>query len=450
MANMDRPMASNGSKPQETLWSRRLRTLVPQAITSIVALLLLAAHFNQGTDDASTSIQFSICFSALLLVLMSTNMFRGVSYGMAIIAALFTSWLALGFFGSWHQAKYEILTLSAAGALAGIGYLVAKQNGDMKFAWSALTWTLLIWTTVSLGAHIGGLSNSEATENRLSGGFGSPNTAATLFGLAILMSAAKIISQLQSRRLRNRPRGDQILHLAQHEYPSFVLMITAGTGLLLTVSRAGIVLGLLSLFALVAFEFARIVRQGRLSFLRRREPIIAAAVMMTVVLALAVSGDINLSNTEGLLENADSRASTAAIYWQSFLERPWFGYGLGGFNAINDASTTIETASVLVPLGAAHNVVLQWLLQQGILGTSMMATVIAIVFYPIIAALRSHSKRPRNFLRFVIAATVLVFAHGLVDYALEIPSVMWTYAFILGLGSGYAARIRVRKTMSEE
>ena len=103
-----------------------------------------------------------------------------------------------------------------------------------------------------------------------------------------------------------------------------------------------------------------------------------------------------------------------------------------------------------MPLGAAHNVFLQWLVQQGVVGLLAMTFVFGVIFYPIIRSLAAPSKKPRNFLRLSIAVTFLVFAHGVVDYALEIPSVMWTYAYILGLASGYASLIKVRRQEPDE
>lgn len=408
-----------------------------------IPVLLLAAHFKAGADIAVIAAIFVAIFCGLFILASLVLGFENIRLGIAIIAGLFLTWLGLGLFGNWHQAQHEILCLIGAGGVTALGYTIGRTPGGLKQAWSALIWTLLAFAVVAAILFSLQFSDARSLSARLSGAFESPNTAATLLGIAMLVGASKLLVRFQDARFIARQRGDRIAQLAQKEFASIVLLVVAAGCLLFTISRAGIVFSLLAVFALIGFELARISRRGQASILKRKRVAIGFVLLALIVLALAVSGEINPNVEEALLENASGRIEANEIYWGVFAEKPWFGHGLGSFNAVNDEATTLDNAATLMPLGAAHNVLMQWLLQQGVIGISAMLFVFGMIFYPIVSALSSPSKKPRNFLRLVIAATFLVFAHGMVDYALEIPSVMWTYAYLLGLAAGYASSIRV-------
>lgn len=412
----------------------------------VVAALLMLAHFKAGADIALIAAVFVAIFCGLLILASLVLRFENLRPGVAIIAGLFFVWLGLGLFGNWHQAKHEILCLLGAGSVAALGYAIGRTPGGLKQAWLALIWTLLAFAVVAAITFSLQFSDARSISVRLGGAFESPNTAATLLGIAMLVGASKLLVRFQDARFVARQRGDRITQLAQKEFASIALFVVAGGCLLFTISRAGIVFSLLAVFALIGFELARIRRRGQVSILKSKRVAIGFLLLVFVVLMLAISGEINPNVEEALLENASGRIAANEIYWGVFAEKPWFGHGLGSFNTINDEVTTLDNAATLMPLGAAHNVLIQWLLQQGVIGVLAMLFVFGVIFSPIVSALASPSKKPRNFLRLAIAATFLVFAHGMVDYALEIPSVMWTYAYILGLAAGYASSIRVKRS----
>jgi len=433
---------------------QNLRQAAPELIRNGAALLisvgLLFAHFLKGADTAPVGAPFVLGSCAVFAAVTLLNYGRDIALGICIVSILFFVWLASGFFGNWHLAKFEAQTLIAGAALAATGYSIGKSDGGLKFAWSALIWASLVFILISAATFFSTPPNSETFGSRLSAGFGSPNTAATLFGMTMLLAIAKLAVRFQSARFNARPRGDRVALLAQSEFASLTILAIGFGCLVFTVSRAGIAISLAAMVSLSGFELFRMRRRGQFSFLRGRRAVIGMGVVAGLVLLLAILGEFNQRTQENLFENSSGRLKIFQIYWNVFLEKPWFGHGLGSFNAINDQITTLENAGTLQPLGAVHNVILQWLVQQGIMGVLAMTFVFGVIFYPVIRALRSPSTKPRNFLRATIAITFLVFAHGMVDYALEIPSVMWTYSYILGLAAGYASMIQVRPKKSEE
>ncbi|MEM9178104.1 MAG: O-antigen ligase family protein [Pseudomonadota bacterium] len=256
--------------------------------------------------------------------------------------------------------------------------------------------------------------------------------------------------RLSDSKLGRLSRTDRIYHFVQAEYANLMLFVLAGSCLLLTESRAGIFIGAVCVTALLSLELIRLSRKGIVRFIRRKRFWIPIGVGLAFVIGLAITGIINPYNQEPLLNNAQSRLLMYDTYLTLWLERPLFGHGLGSFNALNDAQTTLDNAAVLVPMGAAHNNLLQWLVQQGLVGTLLMFMICGLIYVPIVRALRLPASLPRHFLRMAFAVTVLIFGHGLVDYALEIPSVMWTYSYIIGLAAGFATIVRAPQSMADE
>lgn len=416
----------------------------------MVPVGLLLAHFGQGADTFPIAVPFVIFFCAIFIAVILIDGMRAVSLEMSGLAILFLIWLWIGGFGNWHQAQYEVQTLVAGGALTGTGYVIGSRNGTLKVAWSALIWSLALFTVIFGFDYLAQTENAGAYGRRLSAGFGSANTAATLFAMGLLLASSKLLVRFQDMRYNKRQRGERIAYLAQYEFPSLVLMTFAAACLIMTMSRAGILMGVLSFIGLVGFELIRMTRRGQLRFLRRRRVFLVLGAAAFIVLLLAISGEINPQHAEALLHNVEGRTRSFAIYWDLWLQKPWFGHGLGSFDSVVDEAATLQTADALTQMGAAHNVVLQWLLQQGILGTAGMLLVLMVIFRPILRALFTNSAKPRNFLRLSIALSFLVFGHGMVDYALEIPSIMWTYAFILGLAAGYSLQTRQRRVSSAD
>lgn len=439
---------------QAWIESRFFETWSTRIISVLVPIWLFGAHLAQGADTQGLAETYSLGLLVSAAILIIAGGFRQIPVGMLLIAVVFLVWLWSGAFGHWATSRREVQVLAAAGAITGSGYLIGRRLKSSRLAWNALNWSLLVFSIVAIFAQVANesdlMTNQISTGGRLSATFGSANTAATLFGIACLLALARILLSLSDRKLRRLNRRDKIYFFAQHESANFTLLILAAYCLILTMSRAGIFLSFACLIALAAFEMSRLPRSGRFSFVKRKWFRILFGLSALLVLGLAITGAINPYQSEQLLHNSYSRIVMFETYLAIWLEQPLFGHGLGSFNSLNDSHTTLETAQYLAKTGAAHNVVLQWLVQQGIIGLAMMSIVIGAVLYPIVKCLRQSSSLPRHFLHMAIAVTVLVFAHGMVDYALEIPSVMWTFAYILGLAAGFAASTIASRPASDE
>ena len=166
--------------------------------------------------------------------------------------------------------------------------------------------------------------------------------------------------------------------------------------------------------------------------------VVCLVLVAAVVLALLGGQQTaqRLSETDPLSED---RLKIFAAYWPTFKASPWLGYGLGAFRSWNGLSMNHENATTLAILGAAHNVYLQWLLQEGAPGAAAMIGSVALV---VMATIRGVARRAgQQSLGLACLGVTAVFAvHGLVDFALETPSTAAFFSAILGLGYGLAER----------
>ena len=123
---------------------------------------------------------------------------------------------------------------------------------------------------------------------------------------------------------------------------------------------------------------------------------------------------------------------------QLSLHRPWQGYGLGTFREALMPAMTREDLWLLWNLGAAHNVLLQWMLETGVVGLALViamtaALMVALSPFPLKRSLPGRG-RPIG----ILAFSIVLMLHNMVDYSLQIGSVAALWALLLGLAAGGA------------
>lgn len=257
---------------------------------------------------------------------------------------------------------------------------------------------------------------------RLTGTFLSANTAATVcaaglaLGLAGLARAARgaggVLRALEAVGRRGLAPG--------------TLTVFAGACLLLTGSRGGILAGLCGAAVVLA-------PPGGLRGVRL--PALAGAGAV-VVLAFAASGSVLGDRVADLGAGTSGRGALWSASLDAWREAPVFGHGLGTFARALAPHVTAETAPVLATQGAAHDFVLQWLVQTGLVGTAMGAATLTALGVALARGLRR--RRGRWIVRAGLGALVVFVLHGLVDYAFEVPAATWALAMLCGLGCGVA------------
>lgn len=220
----------------------------------------------------------------------------------------------------------------------------------------------------------------------------------------------------------------KVLGIGRGLFRYSVILMPVGLGLLLSNSRAGVLLGISAVLVMVFLEKGGSVRRRRV---RRVALLLAVA---GSVLALGARGDLIGARLAGsTAENTtQARLAAAAITGKAIAARPLQGYGYGTF-----ASVFPEFRDDTLPLSGrwkeAHNSYLEAMLGLGV----PMAIVLFLGFAWIVGtALRGALTRQRDRLApaVAVAAALIVGLHALVDFSIQIQGVALAFAALLGAG----------------
>ena len=256
---------------------------------------------------------------------------------------------------------------------------------------------------------------------RLRGTLLSPNSAATLMGVALLYAVGLFAQGLQ------KASGHLSLRkLGLESSLAFALAAIFATALALTASRGGLFATLVGLAVLLILQ--------ALSHRQRLKIGVALAVLAAVLAVAAIawqSAAMTADRLDALDKDLLVRRTIVEAHWDAFASAPWFGFGLGGFTTINHLISTPANLPALFDIGATHNLFVQWLEEAGVVGAALMLAVIAVALFRIArGAALPHTLGVLN--RATLAAAVVVLLHGLSDFAVQVPAFQALMALVLG------------------
>lgn len=416
-----------------------LRTISAFASLGVITIALML--FGADTPAAALMLAAALCIAALV---SSLDRSTGATPGGVLLLALIGAWLVFGLFqpGWISSGAHEYAALAGAVAVWMTARAASQSTRVAQWLWRATLGLGLVFASVAFISFLTDPSlllwseHPYGASNRLSAPFLSANTAATFYGLIAVMATAEILHALRSAR----PDASLIKQLETRIQASAFGLITALVSLtcvFLTASRAGATVCALAIAGLIIWHGLSRWRSGQA---RTLAGWIAPIVLVSILAAaFMLSGALYSDRLAATVfdENTD-RAILLAAYWQALEMAPLFGNGPGGFEYINALIADARNASMIMNQGAAHNIVQQWLLQAGLVGTIIAAGVIAALLRLVVVGLWRRQQQTLH-LKAVIMIGILVFAHGMVDYALEIPAFMWMFAWVLGLGAGIAS-----------
>ncbi len=320
------------------------------------------------------------------------------------------------------------LTGAALGARReGVDHFVRylTWGGVFYCLWACFNWMTTPNSVFGVARPYGG--------DRLAGSFLSSNTAGTLFASLTMLGLMGMLRPImRERRSGERPRLSEFGAV----WPQLLLALLSITCLFLTASRGG----LLALLAAVLLAVTLMI------WMKTSRSSLSGGVLAVVCLVLCIGATLFViggQHTAARLAQTNpldnDRLEMFAAYWTTFKASPWFGYGLGAFSSFNAVSMTSKNAVDLSTLGAAHNVYLQWLLQMGVTGAVCMFAAVGLILFATIRGVARRSTQQAIGLACIAIAAVFA-VHGLVDYALEAPSMAALFSVLLGLGYGIAER----------
>jgi O-antigen ligase len=407
------------------------------------------AHLTFGANQVAASLWLTALCAFGLAVALSTRLRIGlydlvpslpvvILFGLtlAVAAWTLTPWAPGGAHPIWawagisrgaitvdrSQTVLEMVKLCGLACLFGLGALQGLSRDRALATLKAIVWTGGGYALVSLITFVAGVQI--AVGDRLSGGFLSANSGATVFGILTVLALALFLRGWQNNAGLGLSR--RITAVAG---PLACLSLSA-VCLVLTQSRMGLAATFVAAGALLVWTFAQNPK-GKAS------AIVAGLIMLVLGGVLFFGGNALVwTRIDALDADATIRGQIFAAHWQAFLASPLFGYGLGSFDPVNLQVITAENASTLWPIRATHNVYLQWLQEAGLVGAIPMFLLIATILG--LSVWRSGGvKGTRTPLHGLICASLVILLHGLTDYALQVPSIAALWTFLLGLQFAY-------------
>jgi O-antigen ligase len=218
-----------------------------------------------------------------------------------------------------------------------------------------------------------------------------------------------------------------------------VLLMPIVLGLLLSNSRAGVLLGFSAVLIMVFMDN----RHTKHSKAIRRTALGIA--ILGAAFSLGTRGDMvgtRLAKTTA--ENTvDDRIATATITLRAIEARPVLGYGYGSFSSVFPQFRD-DTLPLLGRWKDAHNSYLEAILGLG----APMAVILFVGFAWIVGVcVRGVLKRRRDRLSpsVAVAASLVIALHVLVDFSIQIQGVALGFAALLGTGYAQAWSSRDRE-----
>ena len=424
---------------------RRTRRVLRRAYLPPLGAIgvLMMSHFLFGSASPVSALFVSACLIAVALLTVLFAGPRYVTFGMIIGAGAVWAFGVTGAAGNLDRAGPMLAVIFAAGAIWSVGYVCARQRGALDIAWAGLIWSSLIFCLWTFFLHIGDALAAAQGGANLSPEFDTPTSAAILFSLFALIASARILHVVKMMDAEALSNSAMIDRLFRDSLGGLLLFGFSLTCLALTGSRVGMLV-ITSLLLIQIWWDTRAIthRDHRSIFIRTiagLAPFVGLGFAAWAV-ALAFLRDETVARSLAHPETLP-RIQRLVVYFNAWLERPFFGHGLGSIEQVRDHAMTLANADALTAPGGAQNVLLHWLVEAGVVGSSILALAIFAIHFGILRAFKAL-KAPRTFLRLAFVASLLLVLHGTIDSSLDVPSLTWLYALLLGAACGVASARR--------
>ncbi len=265
------------------------------------------------------------------------------------------------------------------------------------------------------------------------------NSYATYAGLTLLSSFPMLFEKIQSSfhyGIKNH-YGRQYFfeNVLVRSWSPLLVIIIITTALFLSLSRGGFLSTTLAV--LTFFIILLLSRKIKNS----------AAIILLIAVISAVSWGILAQSGDMLVERLDSISSENQDRWLVYdilakanIENRWLGVGYGSFE---NSFRLYRDETIAAYFDKAHNTYLENIFELGLLQASAL---FMAIFLAALTCLRGIWVRRQHWLYPAVgfSASILVGAHALVDFSLQIPAVAFTYALIMGAAVGQASPSRRR------
>ncbi|WP_431860955.1 O-antigen ligase family protein [Azospirillum sp.] len=410
----------------------------------VVGALLLAWSVRMALGRAPAAVPFSRLWPVAL------------PYGLVLAWAFLQTTTATAS-GLWHPMWGE--ALAALGSRAGAGMITADPALTMTAVLRLACYAGIFWLSVQLGRDRGrareavvALCAAEtvyalyglivhfvgwesilwlkkwAYLGDLTSTFVNRNAYGAYAGLGVVCCIGLFVNALRPSHAGGRRAYDMAEVVLLRALPYLACGLLIGTALLLSHSRGAFLSTALALGVLLLILAMGGVMRPRLAI-----PLTAAVALVGLV-ALSTSGDVTLSRlVEQTSEQHEAgRANVYRLTLDAITDAPYTGMGLGAFlPAFRMYRDTTLSDPVVWDL--AHNIPLELAMDLGIPATLLFGLPVLIVLAMCVRGVLRR-RRDRIYPALAIAGSVLLGAHGLVDFSAQMPAIATTLALLLGLG----------------
>ena len=192
---------------------------------------------------------------------------------------------------------------------------------------------------------------------------------------------------------------------------------------ILGVLTAGSVAGYLLLLPALAMGVL-IVQSQRREF-RIVRLAIPAMIIIPMIMLVAYSPQLSgLGVTSIENDGPTSRAGIVEISVSLLQDHVWLGGGLGSFEPLFKVYEDPETVGLLFA-NHAHNEYLQWAIETGLVGMSLLVVFLGWLMRQLFRVWRSSGDRTVRLRRAAATAISISLLHSFVDYPLRSPSILF-------------------------
>ena len=266
---------------------------------------------------------------------------------------------------------------------------------------------------------------------RFTGTLRNANAAGCVFGVIGLLALGRMQTAMRNGFARGWDSRQAIICGA-----AALVALLAVTATALTGSRTSLVLTSIAFATLI---LAEAVRVGRIGGPQTRWIMLVLGGMLSLgAAALVRFGMPAMERFARLGRDQQLREEGWRLYAGIAGDSPWFGHGLGSFTELNMAALRPDNVEALWNFRAAHNALLQMLIEGGLVFTLALVAAVALMASASIRTFRRRAVDP------VVLASIagmgLIFGCAMVDIALNVPAIAALASSLGGLIWGYSLR----------
>lgn len=314
-------------------------------------------------------------------------------------------WLALQYCRERRRARQVFYALTVAGlAYAAYGLIIEFTGAEM-----------ILWYDKT--SYRGSLTST----------FVNRNSYATYAGLTLLCATGLLVKLFADRVDPHLPGKEKLRILLETVSGRGSIFLVASaviaTALLLTHSRGGLMSTSIGLVAL--FLAAGATRAMKF----RYTAALAFVVFAAGTVFFFVSGEVTAGRLAGTSIESETRAKVFELTSRAIGDAPLLGTGYGTFE---DAFRMYRDETLrFAYFDKAHNTYLENALELGLPAALGLFSAIGVLLVICLLGVRRR-RRDAVYPCIGVAATVLVAAHSVVDFSLQIPAVAVTYSLLMG------------------